>query len=336
MRHCKYICVLLLGIGIMLSCYRTESVKRYSSFDEIVTLVSKKDTISNLLLYPRNLFICNHLLVVLNEKTDTLFQVFRLPDFRYEYSFGIKGDGPEDFNMPAINAVSYDENGFTLLDVNKLKHINIVGDIPVVRNEALPFNFSYFNGMVKLSDSLYCCNAGFEEDREFMFLRFGDEPKLWGEYPESAERFKGKLARNQAYDKITVVKPDGEKFVSFYRFIRRYKIYNSAGALLNDAVVDVEPGNYEPDLKEENNYIHTISAFASENYIYTLNLDMTPQEIMAKEIMPNIQVFTWDGLPVKQYHLDRFISSFVVDEKEGKIYGVFVDDMDGIYTFKMQ
>ena len=197
MRYCKCLCALLLGIAIMCSCNGTDSVKRYSSFGEVATLVSKKDTISNLLLYPRNLFICNHLLVVLNEKTDTLFQVFRLPDLHYEYSFGIKGDGPEDFNMPAINAVSYDEDGFTLLDVNRLKHINIVEDVPVVRNEALPFKFSYFNGMIKLSDSLYCCNAGFEEDKEFMFLRLGSEPKQWGEYPESAERFKGKLARNQ-------------------------------------------------------------------------------------------------------------------------------------------
>lgn len=334
MKYYKYLC-LLLGVGLLFSCHKTGVVKHYDRFDKIVALKGKKNIISNPLLYPRNLFICNQSLVALNEKTDTCFQVFRLSDFRYEYAFGTKGEGPEDFSIPMINAVSYEENGFTLLDINRLKHINITGEGSVVQSENLPFDFNYYNGLIKLSDSLYCCNAGFEEDKEYMFLHIGHSPEKWGEYPETEERFNSKLERNQAYDKIMVAKPDGKKFASFYRFMRHYKIYGSDGVLLNDAVLDMEPGNLEPDLKEENNYIHVISAFATNDYIYTLNLDMTPKEIMEKKSIPNIQVFTWDGTPVKQFLLDHFISSFAIDEKSGKIYGAFVDDMDSIYSFEI-
>lgn len=335
MKCLKCLYAITLFAVCLSSCNKAEHIKHYDKFNEVVALSGDRDTISSAMLYPRSIFISSNKLVVLNEKTDTLFQVFSLPDLHYAYSFGIKGEGPEDFNMPAINAASYEEDGFTLLDVNKLKHINVSAETPTVRSEVLPFDFQYYNGMVKLSDSLYCCDAGFENDKEYMFLRFGSKPQLWGEYPENPDRFKETTARNQAYGKITVVKPGGDKFASFYRSIRRYRIYDSEGSLLNDVVLDITPGNKQPDLEEENNYIHTISAFASNDYIYTLNLDMVPKEIMEGNKMPNIQVFDWDGVPVKQYLLDCFISSFAVDEKGGKIYGVFANDADGIYTFKM-
>lgn len=335
MKSFKYLFTVMLCVACLSSCNEVERIKRYNEFNEIVTLSGDRDTISSPMLYPRNIFISDNKLVVLNEKTDTLFQVFSLPDLHYAYSFGIKGEGPEDFNMPAINVVSYEEDGFTLLDVNKLKHIHVSDEASTVSSEVLPFDFPYYNGMMKLSDSLYCCDAGLEEDKEYMFLRLGSEPVLRGEYPENVDRFKETLARNQAYDKITVVKPGGGGFASFYRYTRRYRIYDSEGTLLDDVILDIAPGNKEPDAEGENNYIHAISAFATENYIYTLNLDMVPKEIMEGNRMPNIQVFDWDGVPVKQYLLDRFISSFAVDEKGGKIYGVFVDDADGIYTFKM-
>ena len=45
---------------------------------------------------------------------DTIFQVFDQNNFSYKYSFGIKGQGPNDFILPSTQAVSY-----THIDVYK-------------------------------------------------------------------------------------------------------------------------------------------------------------------------------------------------------------------------
>lgn len=335
MRHSKILCIIVLCTITLLSCRPSKDVKHYNDFQEKSLLSSQSITVPAPLWYPRGMFVCNRSLVVLNEKVDTLFQVYSLPDLSYQCSFGIKGEGPDDFQMPAIQALAHDGQGFTLLDLTQLKHISFEKGIPVIRSEKLPFDFSYYNGMVKLSESLYCCDAGFEEEKEFMFLRPGSAPQLWGDYPEGVERFKETLARNQAYGKVAVAKPDGEKFAAFYRSIRRYRIYDTEGVLQTDVILDMEPGNKQPDLDGESNYIHTISAFATDNYIYTLDLDMTPKEIMEQKRMPVIRTYTWDGVPAKQYQLDRFVSSFTVDEPNKTIYATFVEDESHIYKFQL-
>lgn len=49
---------------------------------------------------------------------------------------------------------------------------------------------------------------------------------------------------------------------------------------------------------------------------------MTAQELGTANKFPSIQVFDWNGTPVKQLYLDCYISSFVVDETNQIIYGV--------------
>ncbi|MFR5758833.1 MAG: BF3164 family lipoprotein [Bacteroides cellulosilyticus] len=90
-----------------------------------------------------------------------------------------------------------------------------------------------------------------------------------------------------------------------------------------------------PDVRDENRYIHPIALYATDRYIYTLNLDMTANEINNKVSNPSIQLFDWEGHPLKRYQLDRYISSFIVDEQNGTFYGVFVEDENSIYKFQL-
>ena len=78
-----------------------------------------------------------------------------------------------------------------------------------------------------------------------------------------------------------------------------------------------------------------IAVYATDRYFYTLNLDMTAQELGTANKFPNIQVFDWNGTPVKQLYLDCYISSFVVDETNQIIYGVFAEDDSHIYKFRL-
>lgn len=320
---------------ISFCCCKTDFTQHFDRFDMVLPLKAKKVEIPPVLLYPRSVFICGSNLVIFNEKVDTLFRVFRLPEVIYQYGFGTRGEGPNDFNLPAIKAVNYDVNGFTMVDIKELKHVRVEETGYSVQQESFLYPFDYFNGLTQLTDSTYCCDADFEQEKEFMFLDSEGGFKVWGEYPESAERLKSILNRNQAYSKILVAKPDGTKFAAFYQSVRRYRIFDTRGNLEHDIVLDIFPGELLPDEKSENRYIHTIAAHATDEYLYTLNLDMTVEEISQRKSFPSIQVFSWEGKPVAQFLLDHFISAFTVDYAQNKIYGVFAEDESSIYVFKI-
>ena len=102
-----------------------------------------------------------------------------------------------------------------------------------------------------------------------------------------------------------------------------------------NVILDILHGQERPEVDDYLRFIHPISVYATDSYIYTLNLDMTTEEIENRKTTPNIQVFDWEGKPLTQYKLDCFINTFVVDEVANKIYGAFVEDEDHIYVFNL-
>ena len=134
---------------------------------------------------------------------------------------------------------------------------------------------------------------------------------------------------------MTVAKPDKNCFVSFYQHIRRFRIYGQDGKLKRDVILDLFPGQECPEVDDNMRLIHPICVYTTDNYIYSLNLDMTTEDVEDRKTTPNIQVFDWEGKPLIQYKLDCFINTFAVDEVAHKIYGVFVEDEDHIYVFNL-
>ena len=169
-----------------------------------------------------------------------------------------------------------------------------------------------------------------------MFIYPNGETKNWGSYPESAERFGGDLAAlKDAYTGYTVASPKGDRFASFYAYLRQFRIFNSKGELLKAVTLNIDPCDAQVSADPEKRCIYPIAVYATDNYIYTLNLDMTAQEIGELKHFPSIQVFTWEGEPVAKYNLDCMISCFTIDEAAKCIYGMFVENEHTIYTFQM-
>ena len=291
--------ILLITVS---SCIESDRIMHYVRFEHTINLKSDRIQVPSMLLYPRSLVLCDSNLIVFNEKMDTMFQCFHLPDLTFQYGFGTQGQGPNDFVLPSITPVKYQKNGFVMLDGINLKHISVEKDKAIVQTSTLNYGFNCFNDLISISDSSYCCNGGFENEKEFRFL-----------YP----------------------KPDKSCFVSFYQHIRRFRIYGKDGELKRDVILDILPGQERPEVDDYLRFIHPISVYATDSYIYTLNLDMTTEEIENRKTTPNIQVFDWEGKPLTQYKLDCFINTFVVDEVANKIYGAFVEDEDHIYVFNL-
>lgn len=324
----------LLLVGCSPQCENV--LVKYSSFAEVVSLSSVKLEVPPVLLYPRGVYLSDNHLIVFNEKTDTLFQIFKLPDMKYRGQFGIKGGGPNDFMLPLIQPVVCDEKGIVLSDGDKLKRISFNENGFGVQTTKLPFGFPYYNGLQRLTDSLYCCFAGFEDEQPLMLLKLDGSSEKIGNYPEDVSpRFKNTLARNQAYTGLLVSNPEGTRFAMFYQYLRRWIIYDANGIMLSDNCLEIQPGHALPKVEDEERYIHPIAVYATKKFIYTLNLDMTVQEVGSQINNPNIQIYDWEGRPLRKCNLDCFISSFVINEKTGDVFGAFVEDMNHIYQFKL-
>lgn len=121
----------------------------------------------------------------------------------------------------------------------------------------------------------------------------------------------------------------------FYQYLRRWIIYDANGIMLSDNCLEIQPGHALPKVEDEERYIHPIAVYATKKFIYTLNFDMTVQEVGSQINNPNIQIYDWEGRPLRKCNLDCFISSFVINEKTGDVFGAFVEDMNHIYQFKL-
>lgn len=308
----------------------------YTAFGKEVSLQSVKHDVPPVSLYPRNMFLADSFLVVYNDKMDTLFQVFDKTTFDYKYGFGITGGGPNDFNTLSTYWVSSDGKKCVMQDMQSLREVTIENGHPVIKSRMIPAQQSVYNGMVQLEDSVLLCDADMDKNEVFMFIYPNGETKNWGSYPESAERFGGDLAAlKDAYTGYTVASPKGDRFASFYAYLRRFRIFNSKGELLKAVTLNIDPCDAQVSADPEKRCIYPIAVYATDNYIYTLNLDMTAQEIGELKHFPSIQVFTWEGEPVAKYNLDCMISCFTIDEAAKCIYGMFVENEHTIYTFQM-
>lgn len=331
----KKIVAFIVLIASLSACTVKPTLEMYYSFDTTDSLLGEKHDIPPVILYPKNIFIRDSFLIVFNEKMDTCFQVFDKANFEYKCTFGSKGEGPDDLILPASQLVSNNHKETIVLDMNRLKKISFNREHQMI--SILDFSSSqpFYNGLIKLTDSLYICDAGLEEENEYAFVYPNGELKKWGVYPEGIERFGNLLSRNQAYTKIKVAHPSGKYFAAFYTNSRKLRIYDISGNMLHDIELNILPGEQEVPLEVENRYIYAIGAYATENYIYTLNLDMTPQDIYARKHYPSLQVFSWEGKPLKQYRLNCYISAFTIDEADRTVYGVFAEDESSIYTFNL-
>lgn len=331
----RNIFTLLMAVGMLCSCSRQETTEVYTSFDVTDTLVADVHRIPPVMLYPRSMFLTDSCLVVFNDKMDTCFQVFDKAGLRYLYSFGVRGEGPSDFRMPSNQLVGERSGRTYVLDVNEVKGISLANGKAVVTACKLPVQRSYYNGLLMLADSAYVCETDFEEEKEYLFIRPDGTAEQQVDYPETPDRFGSVLARNQAYGRIAAAHPSGERFASFYTSDRRFRIIDKAGRLLRDVRLDIAPKDDRILVEPDKRRIYPLAVCATERYIYTLNLDMTPEEIRERKACPSVQKFSWEGKPLKRLYLDRMISSFAIDEKEQTIYGVFAENEDEIYTFDM-
>ena len=117
------------------------------------------------------------------------------------------------------------------------------------------------------------------------------------------------------------IKPNNSKIVSALQFFKRIDVFSPETEHLFSIEFDDSPDNPEYYTNPDNPIPNTLILYftlmhLSDNYIYLYNRNSSIDiETIVKK--PEVLVFSWEGEPVARYQLDRRISSFSVDEKNG-------------------
>ena len=289
------------------------------------SLLADSITTPPVLLSVTRLFIVHDMLVAYEQRKDTLFSFWKLPECQYLFNAGVKGQGPNDFLILDRNFVESKE-GFKVFELpsNRVKELKIdsSGTFKLISEQRLKVNQMPLNRFLFLADSSYCFLS--QDDKyEYTLLDKKQDTHQFSDYPfDLLKKDKGD-DNNFVYNKLTVSKPDGEMFASFYVYIKMMRIYNRHGEMLNEIVL--EHANSSLDNEEKITY-YPYPPCADNKYIYVLT---------KQEEEPILEVWTWNGELVERYSLDKKISNFVVSNKYHTLYAVNKDIEDKIYVYKL-
>lgn len=326
----KTILCALAALSITFNTAFAQKVHTYETFPEVKNLEAEQITFQNMPYDMGYLYLTDNNLTVMDLDcySEAIFYVLSYPDLEFKGKFG----NPDDYYAVRLNPAFADRNGFTLTNYTELRHIAFEDSEPVF--ETSPID-SILTDIILLKDGAYCMESDFEDDYEMRFYAKDGSFKKVGEFPEPLEpRFSNNYERYYAYAPLLAGKPDGERMAMFYKHTRRFKIYDCSGELISDNILKIKPGTDKPLPDEEKQILHPESIFTTDHYIYVLNNDNTIVYTGDEEPM-NIQVFDWDGKPVKRLILPDYIHlrSIVVDERRQVIIGCSPDEL---YKFRIR
>ena len=256
---------------------------------------------------------------VYQRSDDTLFTFWKLPECKFLFKAGVRGQGPDDF-LELDKTFQGVKGGFKTFEIasGRVKEIAIEGNTLVTRNVRRPDVDQSMNRFIFLGDDTYCFFL-MEGDSEFGLYNERDGLKLVGQYPDLITKKPNELDVF-AYNKLTLAHPDGSKFAAFYCYLKMCRIYGKDGSLLKEVYLK---GPEELENGQRKFYYYN-APYAAGDYIYILAHD---------EDETILEVWNWDAEMVERYSLDKVVDRILV--YDDKIYGFSRTNEAIVYVFEM-
>lgn len=256
---------------------------------------------------------------VYQRSDDTLFTFWKLPECKFLFKAGIRGQGPNDF-LELDKTVQGREGGFKTFEIapGRVKEVAIEGNALVTKNVRKPDVNQQMNRFIFLADDAYCFFL-MEGDSEFALYNERNGLTPFGQYPDLITKKPNELDVF-AYNKVTVAHPEGNRFAAFYAYLKMCRIYGKDGALLKEVLLD---GPVELENGRRKMY-YSSAPYAMGEYIYIMAHD-TDETIL--------EVWNWDGEMVERYSLDKKVNQIMV--YGNRIYGFSRTNESVVYTFEM-
>lgn len=264
------------------------------------------------LLSVTRLFVTGDLLVAYEETRDTLFSFWQLPDCRYLFRAGIRGDGPDDL-LTLDRTFRATEEGFTAfeLETSRMKEVAVdkAGhSLRVISTKPFDGGAGFLNRFIFLKDGHYCCVSN-DEKHEYLLLDNQGGVRPFGTYPEDLLPEKEGDLNRFVYNKLTVAAPSGEKFAAFYAYVKLCRMYDSEGRLLKETLLE------QPRVADngERQVYYVSYPCATDEAIYALT---------ESDGEPVLEVWDWDGKLTARYSLPYAFTALAYAPHDGFLYAV--------------
>ena len=330
-------------VALLASCTSNEK-EIDMSFDTVETLECDSVAV-NEILKPSDWFALeSSRAVVHSPRSEKLFYVYSLPEWKYLYNYGNKGEGPDDYRGSYVSLcdVNKDEFHVTSLAPGGIVERTLrVGDssIEVVGERKWEKNFTteYMYREFTVNDSVYGLidMTGWDENgvdvenlRHFIYTNSTETGKhidslLLAEKMDYEADARGTTISGDIYNRAYIVYKHGKMYV-FYGHARRIDICDISpdGKITLERTIGPSYTWEEVrmmDLKQETvNCVTDVQC--TDDYIYCVTCDYQDMGTWRKVLNTYVEVWDYDGNKVKKYDMARNFNCVLVDENNGYFY----------------
>lgn len=325
-------CIFIITIAFSLSCKNGEKqLKNFPTTEYLSPTcipINEIIKIGNIYKYKNYIVLQN---VSSNAKES--FYTYSFPDFKFLYAFCPIGNGPKEYIMPTV-IKNTPENIFSFRDhaTDKYVSYSLTDSTATFINESVfkPNDNRYFWEINYIRENLYLLKRSNSKISSRELWDFSSQ-QLLDTLPNTFDLKKS--MGNNYYTEFddTWISSSNSKVAFAYFFIDRIEIGSINGQKLemltsigtkdtpNFHTFKEGKGNYKYNV--ENNIVHYESLSCTDKYIYALYAGI-PWGDIDKNHSSIIEIYNWNGKPIKKLNLEHSLSAFIVDEEHQIIYGI--------------
>jgi len=293
------------------------------------------------IIKPEQLLVKGKFLVTNNQRNDSVFMIFELPDMRCIAAFGIKGRGPGEFVSPRIVETAEDSILFYIYEMTtekvykvSLNHLfpeyyitlpkqsRAWGDKQVVFFDN---NTAYYSASTAKGKMIYLFNKdSLPQEKEFKDIMIPGVKGSWTTYI-------GDFGTNKNFGRIAYA----------FKYFKRLKIIDLQTMNERDIIFDsreLDEGHDDIATLEPTNITHFWGMSPNDDYFWMLYSGRTPVNVVRDNRNKNtyiiVEKYDWNGNPVKRYKLDDW-GYFCVDEKNETIYLASTASIHSLLRYNM-
>jgi hypothetical protein len=283
-------------------------------------------------IYPYGWQLSGDQLIVLSvQNRDYFLYTFSVPDFKLLYKYGQYGQGPGEFiAVNWMNAIR--ENQLGLYDIPRLSMYlyDLKSDTLNIckiykfnkwdKNLCKPYTF-----IQQLTDSIFLLKADMKNETAIEVVNINSGAIL--------QTFQNLIIRKPGITYSAYyfeMASNAKKLVLAYSRIDRLEIFQYDTKMNPSLIIGSDED--QGDKEELNDYIRYYTrVLCDEKYIYCLYQGKVEKELKKSYI----EIYTFDGSPVIQIELDRYIKSILLDKTKNCIYGYNPGDgFDHIFIYR--
>ncbi len=302
-------------ILLFVACESEHTIVDEKSFTETMLLKEKSIPVKALLNVDHFL-VKNELLIVRNDRTDSIFMGINISSGNCEKAWGHKGQGPEEYLLPRL--VNLSENNFDIIDFGRQNKIIVTLPNYDLKREPIGQNTDYPMNIKAIGNGRYIYDVIMPRQQDLKFWKIGEKPKLIYTFSD----LKSKYKNSSVYQGVITANGNNNRIAYIYQYLRRFDILDFNGKLIN--TIEITP-NQKAVLKndgqvdETNSLVYYMGAKSTDKFIYLYYVGHTGAELRDNlSVVTYIEQYDWEGKPIKRYQINRFIFDF--DIKSDKLF----------------